>query len=121
MALKVNFADKNKTEIAYLEAFETEEFYNGGSRRTLTFEMARDAANIETLDQLCGEEGNVVRLELVNEDEGITNIYEDYVLKLKVGVEPKLIDTETQTYEDRIVLKLGKRTYIEDKLHKLDL
>ena len=121
MELKVKFADENKTEIAYLEALETEEYYNGSSRRTLTFEMARESANIEALDVLCGEEDNVAKLELISEEQGITNIHEGYVLKLKVGVESKLIDAETQTYADRIVLKLGKRTYIEDKLHALGL
>lgn len=119
MAMKMKFA--NGSEANYLSAVETEEYYNGGSRRTLTFELARDAANIEALDALCGEEDNVKKLELINEEEGITNIYEGYVLKLKVGVEPKLTDAAAQTYADRIVLKLGKRTYIEEKLHALGL
>ena len=131
MALKVKFADSKKTEIEYLSALETEEYFNGSSRRTLTFEMARDAANVETLDKLCSVENNVARLELINDaveikhEDGtietttVTNIYDGYVLKLKVGVEPKLVNSETQAYEDRIVLKLGKRTYLEDQLHKL--
>lgn len=121
MALKIIFSDTEKTEQGYLQALETEEYYNGSSRRTLTFDIARDAADIEALDILCSAEDNVARLELVNEDMGVTNFYDGYVLKLKVGVEPKLIDPETQTYEDRVVLKLGKRTYIEQKLHGLGL
>lgn len=119
MAFKVKFADN--TEIAYLFATETEEYFNGASRRTLTFEMARDAYNLEKLDTLCGTENNVATLTLINEDEGVTNIYEGYVLKLKVGVEPILVDAETNTYEDRIVLKMGKRTYIEQQLHDLGI
>ena len=121
MALKIIFSDINKTEQGYLNCIETEEYYNGASRRTLTFEIARNAANIETLDTLCSAEENCKKLELINEDEGITNIYEDYVLKLKIAVEPVLVDAEKQTYEDRIKLKLGKRTYIEQKLHDLGL
>lgn len=121
MALKIIFSDTEKTEQGYLQALETEEYYNGSSRRTLTFDIARDAADIEALDILCSAEDNVARLELVNEDMGATNFYDGYVLKLKVGVEPKLIDPETQTYEDRVMLKLGKRTYIEEKLHELGL
>lgn len=121
MALKIIFSDTEKTEQGYLQALETEEYYNGSSRRTLTFDIARDEANIEALDILCSAEDNVARLELVNEDMGATNFYDGYVLKLKVGVEPKLIDPETQTYEDRVVLKLGKRTFIEEKLHGLGL
>lgn len=121
MALKIIFSDPEKTEQAYLDALETEEYFNGASRRTLTFEIARSAANLEKLDVLCSTEDNVQRLELVNEEEDVTNIYEGYVLKLKVGTEQRLIDPETQTYEDRIVLKLGKRTYIEQRLHDLGL
>ena len=120
MALKLKFADG--TEQPYLTALETEEYWNGSSRRTLTFQLARDAANLETLDGLCTEQ-NLAQLELTNDEMGITNVYEGYVLKLKVGVEPVLVSAETPdapaVYEDRIILKLGKRTYIEQQLHDL--
>ena len=118
MALKIRFADK--TEVAYLNAVETEEYFNGASRRTLTFDIARDAVGLDALDALCTEE-NCTRLELINEEDGITNIYEGYVLKLQLGVAPVLVDAEMQAYEDRIKLKLGKRTYMEQKLHDLGL
>ena len=120
MALKLKFVDG--TEQPYLTALETEEYYTGASRRTLTFQMERNAANLEELDSLCTEQ-NLTRLELTNDEMGVTNIYEGYVLKLKVGVEPVLVSSETPeapaVYEDRIVLKLGKRTYIEQMLHDL--
>lgn len=118
MALKIRFADT--TEVAYLNAVETEEYFNGASRRTLTFDIARDAVGLDALDALCTEE-NCKKLELINEEADITNIYEGYVLKLKLAVEPVLMDAEKQTYEDRIKLKLGKRTYIEEQLHALGL
>lgn len=118
--LKIIFSDKKKTEIEYLTALETEEFYNGSSRRTLTFQIDKSATGLDALDALCTED-NCAKLELVNEEAAITNIYEGYVLKLKVGVESVLTDAEKQTYEDRIVLKLGKRTYIEQKLHDLGI
>ena len=120
MALKLKFANGN--ELTYLTALETEEYWNGSSRRTLTFQLARDAANLETLDGLCTEQ-NLASLELINDEMGVTNVYEGYVLKLKVGVEPVLVSAETPeaaaVYEDRVVLKLGKRTYIEQQLHDL--
>ena len=43
------------------------------------------------------------------------------MLKQKLAVEPVLEDEEKQTYEDRVKLKLGKRTFIEEKLHALGL
>lgn len=112
----------NGKEYEYLKAFETEEFFNGSSRRTLTFEMARTAADLEELDTDCTET-NCETIELTNTEMGITNIYDDYVLKLKVGVEPVIIQSESPensaVYEDRIILKLGKRTYIEQQLKDL--
>lgn len=113
MALKIRFT--NKTEVAYLNAIETEEYFNGASRRTLTFDIARDAVGLDALDNLCTEE-NCTKLELINEDEGITNIYEGYVLKLQLGVKRV---AEGEGYVERIGLKLGKRTFIEEQLHKL--
>ena len=128
MSLKIIFSDKKKTEVVYQSAIETEEFFNGSSRRTLTFDIAKGSVSLDTLDALCTED-NCAKLELVNDavtDEAgnvstVTNIYEGYVLKLKVGIESVLTDVEKQTYEDRIVLKLGKRTYIEQKLHDLGI
>ena len=117
--LKIKFSDTDATEIAYLNAIETEEYFGGSSRRTLTFELARDAVDIETLDKLCTED-NCSIITLTNDEMGATNVHEGYVLKLKVGVEPKLVQTETPDspamYEDRIIVKLGKRTYIEQQL-----
>jgi len=118
MALKIRFA--NGTEVPYLTAIETEEYWNGASRRTLTFDIARDAVGLDALDTLCSEE-NLARLELCNAEAGITGIHEGYCLKLKLAVERVLADGEKQLYEERIVLKLGKRTYIEQQLHKLGL
>lgn len=126
--LKIIFSDKKKTEVEYLNALETEEYFNGSSRRTLTFDIDKTATGLDALDALCTE-ANCAKLELVNdavtdengETQTVTNIYEGYVLKLKVGVESVCTDVEKQVYEDRIKLKLGKRTYIEQKLHDLGI
>lgn len=122
MALKIKFA--NGSEQEYSSALETEEYWNGSNRRTLTFEIARNTANLENLDKLCTEE-NLAQLELTNEEIGITNFYNGYVLKLKLGIEQVLTNSETPdspaTYEDKIILKLGKRTYIEQQLHNLNI
>ena len=116
--MKIKFA--NNVEQSYIEAFETEEYYNGASRRTLTFEIDPSDCDIQTLSDRCTE-ANLTSIELINEEEGISNIYEGYVLKLQVGIESRLINADTNTYGDVVVLKLGKRTYIEQRLHELGL
>ena len=118
MAKKLKFADG--TEVAYLSALETEEFWGGASRRTVSFELEKNALGLETLDALCTET-NCAALQLWNEGEGVTGILEGYVLKLKLAVEPVLTNAETRTFSERIRLKLGKRTYIEEQLHALGL
>lgn len=117
----------SNTEIPYLQAFETEEFYNGSSRRTLTLTCAADAASLDELNALLTEE-NLASISLTNDDNSdapVTNIYDGYVLKLSCGIKSTLVHAETSetaaVYEDRLVFKLGKRTYIEEQLHKLGL
>lgn len=119
----MNIKFLNGTDFEYLDAFETEEFYNGASRRTLTFECSVGAKGVDELNTLISNEKNTSTITLTNED--VANIYDGYVLKLKCGIENKLVQTETPesaaVYEDRLVFKLGKRTYIEEQLKKLGL
>ena len=110
---------KDGTRVQYVSAVETEEFYNNASRRTLTFRINPVNVNLQTLSDLCTEE-NLSPLELINEVEGITNIYEGYVLKLAVGSR-RQTNPETGEVYEFIELKLGKRTYIEQRLHELGL
>lgn len=128
--LKINIAN---TEFEYLNALETEEFYNGASRRTLTVTCAPDTIDLTGLNALLTEE-NLASIALTNDSAGtdeegraqvVTNIYDGYVLKLFCGIRSELVQAETPdsvaVYADRLVIKLGKRTYIEEQLHKLGL
>ena len=135
--MNIKFA--NGTNFEYLSALETEEFYNGASRRTLTFECAVGVISVDKLNTLLSNEANTATITLTGDAVDVldkdgnptgettqpVNIYDGYVLKLKCGVENKLITAETPeapaVYEDRLVFKLGKRTYIEEQLHKLGL
>lgn len=112
------------TEIEYLNALETEEFYNGASRRTLTVTCAPDAIGLDTLNALLTEE-DLASITMTNTDTGAANIYDGYVLKLACGIRNEKVQEETPenaaVYADRLVFKLGKRTYIEEQLKKLGL
>ena len=115
----------NNQQVEYIDAIETEEFYAGASRRTLTFYCPSDAISIDILNSILSNEENCMTITLTNPDEGITNIYEYYVLKLKVGIESVLVEPATPdrpaVYEDELVFKLGRRTYIEQSLHDLGI
>lgn len=122
--LKIKIAN---TEFEYLGALETEQFFNGASRRTLTLTCAPDVISLDTLNALLTEE-NLASISLTNDENAAvptTNIYDGYVLKLSCGIQNILVKAETSesaaVYEDRLVFKLGKRTYIEEQLHKLGL
>ena len=119
--LKINIAG---TEFEYLDALETEEHYNGSSRRTLTVTCLPDAISMDELNALLTED-NLASITLTNTETGAVGIHDGYVLKLKIGVENKLIQVDTPdtpaVYADRLIFKLGKRTYIEEMLHKLGL
>lgn len=127
--LKVKIA---KTELEYLEALETEEYYNGSNRRTLTVTCNPDSIGLDALNDLLTEDNlssiQMTNTEMFSDEEGaepITNIYEGYVLKLSCGIVNTLVQEETPespaVYEDRLVFKVGKRTYIEQMLHNMGL
>lgn len=121
MSLKIKIAE---TEIEYLDALETEEFYNGSNRRTLTVTCLPDAISVDELNSLLTED-NLASVTMSNIEDGVTNVYDGYVLKLACGIQRTLVKGETPDtaalYEDRLIFKLGKRTYIEEQLHKLGL
>ena len=128
--LTIKIADR---EFEYLDALETEQFFNGANRRTLTVTCAADTIGLDELNALLTED-NLAVITLHNDNAGVTengeiitatSIYEGYVLKLECGVKAELVQSETPdsaaVYADRIVFKVGKRTYIEEQLHKLGL
>lgn len=116
--------------IQYLDAVETEEFFNGSSRRTITVTCEATAISIDKLNSLLTEENlksiTMTNDEITNSDgSNLTNIYDDYVLKLSCGIQNVLVENDTPDsaakYKDRLIFKIGKRTYIEEQLHKLGL
>lgn len=133
----MNIKFLNGINFEYLNALETEEYFNSASRRTLTFECAVNTISVDELNAVLSDENNTASLVLTGDAVEIAdsagnptgettqavNIYDGYVLKLKCGIENKLVQIETPeqaaVYEDRLVFKLGKRTYIEEQLHRL--
>ena len=119
-------------EFEYLEALETEEFYNGSSRRTLTVTCDPKAIGLDVLNSILTE-ANLASITMTNtamftdeeSTEPITNIYDGYVLKLSCGIASTMTAQESPdspaVYTDRLVFKLGKRTYIEQQLAALGI
>lgn len=111
-------------EMEYLDAIETEEYYNGANRRTLTITAAADAVGVDELHAALTE-SNLASVTLSNTDPEVSNVYDGYVLPLACGMQSVQTSEETPEipakYEQRLVLKLGKRTYIEEQLRRLGL
>ena len=130
---------KNGAELTYLDAIETEEYWGGSSRRTLTFTCEADAVSIDALNTILSDAGNTQTLELTgfitvqqNQDGNVvevqapvTNIYDGYTLKLAVGIDKVLVQQESPdsaaVYADRLVFKLGRPTFIEQQMAKLGI
>lgn len=128
----------NGTELVYLNAVEQEEYWGGSSRRTLTFTCEPDAISVDALNTMLSDAANTGTLTLVGvirkeeQENGETvvketivqNIYENYTMKLKVGIEPVLVQTESPdsaaVYADRLVFKLGRPTYTEAQMAAIE-
>ena len=122
----------NNAEVTYLDAIETEEFWGGSSRRTLTFTCAADAVSIDALNAILSDTANTETLALQGavvtpegKEQAVTNLYEGYTMKLSVGIDSVLVQPESPdsaaVYADRLVFKLGRPTFIEQQLAKLGL
>ena len=115
---------KDGTHFAYVEALETEEWYNGASRRTLTVTALPDAAKLDELAAKLTEE-NLAAIRMTCDEPPADNLYEGYVLVLSLGLQQVQTQPETPespaVYEPRLVVKLGRRTYIEQQLARLGL
>ncbi|MBD5093479.1 MAG: hypothetical protein HDT26_04175 [Subdoligranulum sp.] len=122
----------NGAEVTYLDAIETEEFWGGSSRRTLTFTCAADAVSIDALNAILSDTANTETLALQGavvtpegKEQVVTNLYEGYTMKLSVGIDSVLVQPESPdsaaVYADRLVFKLGRPTFIEQQLAKLGL
>ena len=122
----------NNAEVTYLDAIETEEFWGGSSRRTLTFTCAADAVSIDALNAILSDTANTETLALQGavvtpegKEQAVTNLYEGYTMKLSVGIDSVLVQPESPdsaaVYADRLVFKLGRLTFIEQQLAKLGL
>ena len=129
----------NGAELPYLNAIETEEFWGGSSRRTLTFTCTPDAVSIDALNEILSDAGNTRTLtlegliaaqeerdgETVETQIPVINIYEGYTLKLKIGIDKVLVQPESPDgpalYGDRLVFKLGKPTFIEQQMARLGI
>ena len=135
----MNIKFLNGTNFSYLNAVETEEYYNGASRRTLAFEAEVGVIGVDELNGILSDENNTKSITLTGDEVAIldengnptgetthaVNICDGYVLKCRCGIENKLVQAETPetpaVYADRLVFKLAKRTYIEEMLHRLGL
>lgn len=116
---------ENGTSLPYLQAQETEEKWNGSTRRMLTLTCTSDAMPVDALNILMSDTAQTNEITLENTEEGVQNVYSGYVLKLEVGVKRTLTQAETPEtaarYADRLVCRLGRRTYIEEQLARLGL
>lgn len=115
---------KNGLTFEYIGAEMMDEYYNGIARRTMSIICPADAISVDKLNSELIE-NNLVSIDLVDEENETVDTYEGYVIKLECGIKYKLIVEETPdypaVYADRLVIKLGRRTYMEDMLNKLGM
>ena len=58
----MNIKFTNGTNFEYLNALETEEYFNGASRRTLTFECEVGVISVDELNTLLSDEKNTATM-----------------------------------------------------------
>lgn len=122
--LKVRFA--NGKELEYKEAREEPTYYDGANRRMLTIHFAGDKVFLDSIDELASDKANIKTLAFTNDNSSnqvVTNLYENYIYKLKVSKEPVLRGEDPETLApvmvEEVILQLGRATPTELMLEKL--
>lgn len=114
----MNIKFTNGKTIEYLNAVISEEYANGASRSLITFECD-PTTGVDEINAILSDENNVATITLTGDD-GIQSIHDGYILKLKVGLESVAQYTEDgPQYAERLVFKLGKLTYSEQKIKQI--
>ena len=111
--LKIKISD---TEFEYLKAIEKAEYFDDVKRRTLTVTCAQDAIDLTVLNSLLSAE-NLASIQLYNDEQGVTDYFDGYTIKLAVGIVREQVEPEDDAsaavYADRIVFKLGRVNFRE--------
>lgn len=94
--------------------------YSGYHRAVYELRAKPDAIGLDELNALLDDESNTQKIELVSPANPTANVVstpENYVLKIKAGIESRLVARETAdapiTYEDQLIIQLGQLTYTE--------
>lgn len=122
--MKVKFA--NGRELEYTEARDEPIFFDGASRRALTIYFDADKTFLDAIDELASAKENLKTMVFTNDDnptQVITNLYENYIYKLKVSKEPVVSGEDRETLQpimvEKVILQLGRATPTELMLEKL--
>lgn len=130
---------ENGNELDCIDVVEREELCIGSNRHVLTVMCEPDALSLDTLNTIISDTAKTVGLlvvdtmieekmedgELVQTPIPVEKDYEGYTMKLFVGIEKVLVQQErpdsAAVYADRLVFKLGRPTFMEQKLAALGI
>lgn len=126
MAMKVKFANSPATELEYLEAREEPTYYDGSQRRCMTIYFDPAKVSLAQANELASNKAALTSLTFTNNNDPksvITNIYDNYEVKMKVSQEPVLRGNDSVTGADimveNVIMQLGRLTPMEIKFNQL--
>ena len=111
----MKFKFNNGTEIEYIRILHDSEFIDGARRSTMEILCPINAMSVDSLNTILSDGNNTQRV--VTGDGTQVAVFDDFVIKIKCGVERKQVKAETPDapakYTDMLVFKLGRLTYQE--------
>lgn len=128
MSMKVKLSNTPATELEYIEAREEPIYYEGSNRRCLIIYFDPTKVSLSQVNDLASVKANLKTLTFVNDNNPnsvITNIYDEYTIKIKVSQETVTRGNDLLSGDEirveQIILQLGKTTRIEQQLEALGI
>ena len=109
----------------YLES----DFWNNANRPIAVFMFSPSDVSVDTLNTIVSSEDNTNLINVYSvvegEDSQLVSELEKYNLKVSIALQATLISEETPDapaeFQDKIFLRLARRTYTEQYIHDHDL
>lgn len=124
MAKTIKF--KNGATIPYVDAREEPTYFDGAQRRCLTVYFAPEAITLAKLNEFASNPANLSSLLFTNDDNAptiISNVYDNYTVKMKVSLEPVTRGydpvTGAETFVEQVILQLARLTPLEIQVAQL--
>lgn len=118
--MKVKFLDGLELDVIQVNG--SRRYFQGAQRDALEFVFRKGDYPFSTLDSYFADKDNTRKMTIID-DSGNQYVYDDYILRVSMSLNPVVIEPATSTTpevtEERISVTMAQQTYLEKLVEQL--